>query len=336
MPIGRRRLVTGIYRDTHGLAAVVAVGGRQLEKRFPVGTPLREMQDWRERTRVDALDDPRPERGTFAADVRRYTKLAKSLIVSWSDRARDLQSWVDALGADTDRRRVTMAEINAVLRGWRTTLAASTVNHRRDALSSLYKTLDGDGLPRSVVRFREPPDAPRHVPLDRIDACLALCSGVTKIRLTLLRWTGMRPSQMARLTVESFRPDRVIVPAGKGGRVIVAPLVCDDAKRAAAAFVACKAAFGKWSNSSARKMLHAAAEKVGVDPFSVYAIRHSWAYGLRESGADLADVSVLLGHRSLTTTKRYAPTVDAKLVAAVKRMATSHGRDEAPWPPNLD
>lgn len=326
MPTGRRRLVTGIYRDAHGLAAVVAVGGKQLEKRFPVGTPLREMQDWRERTRADRLDEhPTPERHTLAADIRRYEKLAKPLLVSWSDRARDLQAWADALGADVERKRITHAEINATLRAWRSRLAASTVNHRRDALSSLYRVLDGDGLPRSVVRFKEPPDAPRHVPLAVVDRVLSHITGRDGARLRLMRWTGMRPSQMARLTKDSFRPDRVIIPAGKGGRVIVAPLATAEAQAAAAEFCSTPGAFGKWFKTSPNKYLRLACAAEGVDTFTVYAIRHSWAFGLREAGADLADVGALLGHRNLATTRKYAPTVDAKLVEAVARMAPAHG-----------
>ena len=40
-----------------------------------------------------------------------------------------------------------------------------------------------------------------------------------------------------------------------------------------------------------------------------------FATRLRERGADLADVQELLGHRNITTTRRYAPVVREKLVS---------------------
>ena len=43
----------------------------------------------------------------------------------------------------------------------------------------------------------------------------------TAVRLRLMRWTGMRPSQMGRLRAEDIRLDEpspyVVVPRGKGG-----------------------------------------------------------------------------------------------------------------------
>ena len=45
----------------------------------------------------------------------------------------------------------------------------------------------------------------------------------TVVRLQLMHWTGMRPSQMGRLQPEDFRLDEstpfVVVPRGKGGRL---------------------------------------------------------------------------------------------------------------------
>lgn len=50
----RTRLAPGIYRDTIGLAAEVAIGTRphlkRKGKRFPHGTPIRQIKQWPERT----------------------------------------------------------------------------------------------------------------------------------------------------------------------------------------------------------------------------------------------------------------------------------------------
>ena len=52
---------------------------------------------------------------------------------------------------------------------------------------------------------------------------------ITCVRLDLLHWTAMRPSQMGRLRAEDFRLDEpipyVAVPRGKGSRIAAVPLV---------------------------------------------------------------------------------------------------------------
>ena len=67
--------------------------------------------------------------------------------------------------------------------------------------------------------------------------------------------------------------------------------------------------WGKFDQSSARKTWRSACEKAGVNPDAhrPYDLRHPIATRLRERGADLADVQELLGHRNITTTRRYAP-----------------------------
>lgn len=333
MPRSRRVLI-GIHRDAHGLRAVVKVRGRQLEKRFPLGTPFEEIQDWREHTRaVMADEDPEAPRHSLAADVRRYLRLVQSRLPgSYPDRVRDLAAWVDALG-EQDRRLLRLPTLNAVLQNWRATLSASTVNHRRDALSHLYRVLDGTpGIVARAVRFPLPQPRTRAVPLADIDQVLRQLrpGSRTRIRLTLMRWTGMRPSQMARLTKDDIGPAAIRVPAGKRGRIVLCPLATPEAKAAGAAFRAMPAAWGEWSCPSANKALTTACEKAGVRPFTVYQIRHSFALALRAAGADLADVQALLGHVDQRTTLRYAPTIDLKLQAAVARLAPEEGM-ALPW-----
>ena len=70
----RTKVEPGIFRDAAGLAAVVKVGGRQRERRFPYGTDLRVLRDWRRRTRAALeldialpADAPRPT--TLADDI---------------------------------------------------------------------------------------------------------------------------------------------------------------------------------------------------------------------------------------------------------------------------
>ena len=148
-----------------------------------------------------------------------------------------------------------------------------------------------------------------------------------------MHWTGMRPSQMGRLTRDDFRLGDAIpfvaVPRGKGGRLAAVPLV-DDAVQAARDFIA-RDAFGRWSCPSANKALATAARKANRDPFTVYQIRHSFSAALRRTGADVADIQDLYGHTDPEITQIYAPPTLAKHLSAIERL-----RDDAePLPPQL-
>ena len=106
---------------------------------------------------------------------------------------------------------------------------------------------------------------------------------VTRARLELMHWTGMRPSQMGRLRAEDFRLDEpipyVAVPRGKGGRIAAAPLM-PEGVAAARAFLDAEA-FRPWPRSSVNRALARAARRAGRSVFTTYQIRHSFAAGLR-------------------------------------------------------
>ena len=51
---GRRvKLARGVLRDEGGIAAFAYVGTLRREKRFPLGTGLREIRRWQEQTRTE-------------------------------------------------------------------------------------------------------------------------------------------------------------------------------------------------------------------------------------------------------------------------------------------
>ncbi len=122
---------------------------------------------------------------------------------------------------------------------------------------------------------------------------------ITRVRLDLLHWTAMRPSQMGRLRAEDFRLDEpipyVAVPCGKGSRIAAVPLV-PERVAAARAFLAA-GAFGPWPRSSVNRALAAAARRAGQPAFTTYQIRHSFAHGLRRAGTDVPGLYELRGPR---------------------------------------
>ncbi len=329
-PARRRvRVAEGVYKDRHGLAATVKVNGIQRELRFPPGTPLKTVRARRDELRASLRTLPAGERHTLAHDAGRYLDQVKStLLATFDDRRRDLSMWLPRFGhLRTLALPSHVAALNAQMHEWRRTHAASSCNHRRHALIHLVRLLYGRRAAVDLidlVRFPPAPPKPRWVRRNHLDAVLAhLTPGSkTAARLQMMHWTGMRPSQMGRLTRTDFHLDEPIpyvdVPRGKGGRQAAVPLV-DEAVSAAHAFIAADA-FGPWSCPSANKAIRTAAQKANLEPFTVYQIRHSFATWLRHAGADLADIQDLYGHTDPTTTRIYAAPTLAKQRDAIRKL----------------
>ncbi len=328
-PARRRvRVAEGVYKDRHGLAATVKVNGIQRELRFPAGTPLKTIRARRDELRASLRTLPAGERHTLAHDAERYLDQVQSTLVSFIDRRRDLQAWLPQFGhLRTLALPAHLAALNAQLHDWRQTLSSMSVNRRRHALTNLVRVLYGRRAAVELIdlaRFAPPPPKPRWIDRRHIAAVLAQLTpgSLTRVRLELMHWTGMRPSQMGRLQVDDFRLDDpipyVAVPRGKGGRLAGVPLV-PEGIAASRAFLHARA-FGPWSRGSANKALRAAARRAGRPSFTVYQIRHSFAAGLRRAGTDVADIQDLYGHTRPETTMIYAPPELAKHRAAMERL----------------
>ena len=324
----RVRIAEGVYRDQHGIAATVKVNGIQREIRFPHGTSLKTIRARRDELRASLRMLPRGEKKTLAYDAERYLKQVSKDLVGIKVRAQHIQQWVRYFG---QLYTLTLGQhigaLNEKLREWRLQLSPSTCNSRRDSLTNLVKVLYGRRAAADLVdlmRFKRAMPKPRWLERSHItDVLTKITPGcATEIRLRLMHWTGMRPSQMGRLQREDFRlderPPRVVVPRGKGGRLAAIPLVGEGLK-AAHDFVASNA-FGPWSTNAANITLRRAAKLAGRAPFTVYQIRHTFASGLRRTGTDLADIQDLYGHTDPETTMIYAPPQLKKHVAALERL----------------
>lgn len=333
-PRGQRtRVAEGVYKDRYGLAATVKVHGVQRELRFPTGTSLKTIRAKREQLRASLRRHSRHERHTLGYDASRYLDQIGSTLVSIKDRTRHIGAWLPRFGhLHTMMLPEHTRRLNEQLREWRKSLSASTCNLRRDALTNLVKVLYGRRAAVEFIdmtRFATPAPIPRWIERSHIEAVLAqLPHGTkTRVRLQLMHWTGMRPSQMGRLRETDFRLDEpvpfVATPRGKGGRLAAIPLV-GPGLAAAREFIALDA-FGAWSCPSANKSLRLAASRAGREPFTVYQIRHSFAAGLRRTGSDVADIQDIYGHTNPETTMIYAPPALAKHAAAIGRLEGDNG-----------
>lgn len=282
----------GIRQDKHGYQAFLEVRGQWRSKRFPFDTPIREMQLWRDETRLRILGRiaPQPEYqgDTFADDVRTYLG-AISDMPSFRSRQDDMALWVQVFGR-RPRHTLTALEIRSQLARWRKAYAANTVNHRRTALMHFFTVLNGKGGAnpvREVPRYRDDSqDAPpRALSQAAIDWLLdAMPASQTKARLVLFRWTGWPPAQMARLQPSDVRWDEGVYVRprrkGKGAAGVWLPLL-PQAWAALREFsrLRCWADTTRqghprvWSTSSARKSLRLASRKARRELARAYAAR---------------------------------------------------------------
>lgn len=345
----RIRIAEGIYQDGTGRSAVVSVGSGTTrlsrEKRYPHDTLIKTMKAWQVEVRAQLQKrHTSAVVGTLKEEAVGYLADKAAELVSMADRTRDLEAWFSRFG----HRRLTSlqtAELDAQLRFWRRTLSASSVNHRRDALSDLFHWLDPEGTNpvKAAVWFQRPDSVPKGIDRGRIWRVLEDMDPdrKTRWRLSLMHWTGMRPSQMGRLqSAEDFYLDdrafelevdsairlvpAVLVPSGKGGAPVLFPLG-PEGVAVARGFLRTEA-FGGWSCPSAYKRIVAHATRLKVAPFNVYVIKHSFAAALRRTGTDLADIQDMLGHADISSTRIYAPAVQAKHVEAIDRLRAAEAR----------
>jgi integrase len=67
----------------------------------------------------------------------------------------------------------------------------------------------------------------------------------------------------------------------------------------------------------------AACKEAGVKDFTWHSLRHTFASRLVMAGVDLRTVQELMGHRTITTTMRYAHLAPAHQAEAVERLVVS-------------
>lgn len=323
----RKRLAEGIFEDQYGLAAVVKVGRRQREQRFPNGTDLERMKSWRIQTRAD-LDFDRDEAhaqvaGTLRHDGTAWIDRKKGLAIYKADRSH-LRAWFATLG-DVQRSRITAELVAAQMAAWQAAgVAARTVRHRARVLRELYKGLDGPRAksPLDHLTLPAPPAAaPVAVPLATIRkvAVSLKAAGLAKdyARFVVRATTGQRPAQIMRAVPDDVDLRRRIwfVRPAKGGRQVPMPL---NAEMIAAWKAFAKAdAWGAFDTGRAAETLRAHGWPKDVRP---YDLRHTFAIDHLLAGTDLGDVQGFLGHRHIETTRTfYAPILVARLRKATGR-----------------
>lgn len=324
----RVRLAPGVYRDRHGIAAVVTVHGWRREHRFPLTARLRDVKAWRddERARLTHSGVARSTRGSLAGDVDVYLQRVRHL-AGWVSLRSELRHWIKLYGPKP-RRSLRVEHVEQARERWRLAgVKPKTINNRVAALNRLWHKLDG-------ARAVSPGDelAPLHVhrtPIRVIDNATViavyqrLCEwersgrlrdAKTRARFMVYAATGRRPSEIARTQPGDVDLERrVWTPRdGKGGW---SPGVYlnDDARAAWQVFVDA-GAWGTFREGTFVRTLRRAGWPEGVRPYN---LRHTVGMSMSEAGVDLADIQPHLGHKRIETTrKHYVAVLGSRLQRA--------------------
>lgn len=385
MTRGEVKVAPNIYKTPYGwrvyIRATDPVTGTSIKKpvRFGPEVTLPELEHFRdsyklERKRLQRGAVATPARGPdgFAGDAARYLTLKTvQAMPTFKTRTVDIERWA-AIFRNRSRASITTGEIDEQLQAWRDEgYAASTVNHRRTALMSLYTKLDGRAAPnpvREAKEFESPELEPRGLPYDLVERILNAVPAVrawshlnpkktrpikTRIRLEVMAFTGMRPCQIGRLRPQHFSiAERwFVTPRTRKGqrsarhpRPNVRKPLTASAAAALQRFVDI-GCWGKFSTSSAQKMFTRAVREVEAtlqqernDPafrlphLVPYDLRHSFGTRIFEKTGNLTLVQELLDHSTPELSKRYALGALPRLLqGAVAAFESDTVTDRTTW-----
>ncbi len=310
-----RELITkGVHKDRSGIAIIVSVRGKPREFRKNdkghrySDLKLSTLELIAERKHVEARERLKAERAdvrgdTLKADVRAFLKMLTGR--AKADAENLLSHWESAF-RDRRRQTLTVVELRQHAATWR--CAASTFNHRRQALITLTVALDGKEAlnpARAIPKRQESLHAPRALTYEAIrDVFATMPESQSRARLKLMAYTGLPQMQIEKLAPGDWKGAQLRVTprrkgAGAAGRWIP---ISDDAQAALAEFSRLRC-WGTFSRSSLWK----AWKRYGPAGTNPYSLRHSWITELyRRSNGDVLALKELALHSRLEQTQRYA------------------------------
>lgn len=225
----------------------------------------------------------------------------------------------------------------------------ATVARHLSALRAFYRWVaraSGPGFVDPSEGLR-PPKAGRRLPHVAGEAALRdVLEGLPATRpardvalVELLYGAGLRVGEASNLDLRDvdLREGLVHVRDGKGGKDRRVPMG-DAATRALKRWLVERpgvehpAVFlnvrgGRLSSRSMRRVISEIGRAHGLPRLHPHALRHSCATHMLDGGADLRGIQEQLGHRSLSTTQRYAHVSVQRLLDAHRRHHP-HGQDD--------
>ncbi len=189
--------------------------------------------------------------------------------------------------------------------------------------------LDAPKLPRPLPKLLSEAEV-----TSLLDAAATLPSRrglLAAAALEILYSTGLRISELLALPRASLATTGdILFIRGKGGRERIVPL-SQEARTAAAAFIADAAASSRWlfpGRDPARPLTRQGFDRIlrevclaaGIDPACVspHVLRHAFASHMLAHGADLRSLQLLLGHADIATTQIYTHVLAERLQKLVE------------------
>lgn len=336
-----------IYEDASGYEIIVRRRGSTARARYKghhyAPTFLR---DERQRLTDELEADTPITVGTLAGDIAALLKTLPKNDAT-KNRVRQFRAWTDAGFGTKTRQAITTAMINTQCHTWRSAgIAASTVNHRIDALRALYRFHDKVlGPCEGVTRQKERRDV-RVVPQALVEAILiqlrptwlspkkrTLMRSPNAARLMVLARTGLPPEQIRRLQPMDVNLEQRTMfvrarkkGAGVPGRTLPITHAAVDAFKAMHA----TKAWGPFSTSSLRHHFARAVRKAraawcphcGPWPapphFRPYDLRHAFLTEVYRRTRDLRVTAEFGLHADMSMTAMYAQAAVTDTASAAR------------------
>jgi site-specific recombinase XerD len=146
---------------------------------------------------------------------------------------------------------------------------------------------------------------------------------LTKALLLTLISTGLRVGEIASLNIADWR-DHTFRVTGKGDKQRIVP-VSDDAEAAISEYLPLRpmqshpslfqSAHGRIAVRTIQRICADASKAAGLPAIHPHQLRHTFATLLHEAGADIVEISRLLGHANVATTMIYTHSSPSRLRA---------------------
>ncbi len=227
-------------------------------------------------------------------------------------------------------------------------LKASTVNARLAAISHLIEWI-GHHLPEHIIRPRKGKQIPKVLSSDELKSVRTAAfnseNPLAHLIVTFLLETGIRVSELCGLNIHDvdFTDKSARVVGGKGNKDRMV-LYTDQTAEVLACWITLREKLSlvdedallvnsrgkRITPRGIQKLMDRIAEDANISKkrLSPHVLRHNFATGLLERGADIVSIQRLLGHANIQTTRVYLEINDQTLREVYTRAQSNLERIE--------
>lgn len=261
-----------------------------------------------------SISTKRKEFLSYLEDIRGYSDLT---IKSYDESLKEAFLYIEIIEEDKHvlfnlmPYRIKISSLNP-----------KTISKKLSAIRSFTEYLNDNGVAvilRADDTIKVAKTLPKPISHEHIIEALSHCGQIEKLAVTMLYTLGVRISELSSLKICDISDGWVRV-LGKGNKQRDVPLLAHTKElldEYLSTSLQKKFIFEKngekLSENSLRYIVIKVFRRVGLK-VSPHQLRHSYASGLLNANAPIADVSELLGHSSMATTQIYT-----KLGSALKQ-----------------